>query len=58
MGIIICSFNLNILLKMSSYCELECDIIVIDFVIENFAIRKGVICAGPCIQNSNPERTQ
>ena len=47
MGVIIYSFNLNILSKMS-YGVLECDIVMLhayDFVIKDF-VRKGIICAG------------
>ena len=53
MGIIIYSFNTNISLKMS-YGVLECDIVVTelhayDFVIKDFVIKRGIICARPCI---------
>ena len=54
MGVIIYSFNLNILLKMS-YDVLECDIIYItklhayDFVLKDFVIKRCIICARPCI---------
>ena len=53
MGVIIYSFYLNISPKMS-YGVLECDCHVIelhayDLVIKDFVIKRGVICATPCI---------
>ena len=53
MGVIIYSSNLNISPEMA-YGVLECDIVVTelhayDFVIKDFVIKKGIICAGPCI---------
>ena len=53
MGVIIYNFNLNIPPKMS-YGVLECDSYVIelhiyDFVITDFVIKRGIICARPCI---------
>ena len=53
MCMIIYSFNLNISPKMS-YGMLECDIVVTelhayDFIIKDFIIKRGVICARPCI---------
>ena len=55
MGVIIYSFNLNIVPKMS-YDVLECDIVVTelhayDFVMKDFVIKQGIICARPCILN-------
>ena len=53
MGVIIYSFNLNISSK--THGVLECDICYVteshayDFVIKYFVIKRGVICAGPCI---------
>ena len=51
MGVIIYSFNLNISPKICGV--LECDIIVTElrannFVIEDFVIKKGLICVRPC----------
>ena len=43
MGVIIYSFDLNISPQMS-HSVLECDIVIKDFV-----IKKGIVCAGPCI---------
>ena len=54
MGVITYSFNLNTSPKMS-YGVLECDIVISQncmlmiFVIKDFAIKGGIICAGPCI---------
>ena len=55
MGVIIYSFNLNISLKMP-HGILESDIVVIevhayDFVMKDFVIKRGIICAIPCIHN-------
>ena len=51
MGVIIYSFNLNNSPRMS-YGVLECGIVMLhayDFVIKDIAIKRGIICAGPCI---------
>ena len=53
MGVIMYSFNFNISPKMS-HGVLECDIVVTelhayDCVINDFVIKRGVICARPCI---------
>ena len=50
------SFNLNISPK-TSYGVLECDIVVTElhahgFVIKEFVIKKGVICARPYINRN------
>ena len=51
MGVIIYSFNLNMSPKVS-HGVLECDIVTelyaYDFVIAEFIIRRGIICARPC----------
>ena len=54
MGIIIYSFNLNISPTMS-YGVLECDVVMLQnymlimFVIKDFVIKRGIICARPCV---------
>ena len=53
MGVIIYSLNLNISPKVS-YGVLECDSYVTklhpyDFIRKDFVIKRGIICAGPCI---------
>ena len=53
MGVIIYHFNLNVLPKMS-HGVLECDIVILqlhayDFIIKDFLLKRGVICARPCI---------
>ena len=53
MGVVIYSFYLNTLPKMA-YGVLECDIVVTelctyDFVIKDFVMKRGVICARPCL---------
>ena len=47
MGVIIYIFNLNISPKMP-YGVLKCDVVTESHAYD-FVIRKGVICAGPCI---------
>ena len=53
MGVIIYSFNLNISPKMSyGVLEWYCYVIELhtyDFLTKGFIIKRGVICAGPCI---------
>ena len=48
MGVVIYSVNLNISTKMS-YGVLECDIVVRELHTSDFVIKRGVICARPCI---------
>ena len=47
MGVVISSFNLNISPKMS-YSVLECD--VTELHAYDFVMKKGVICARPCMR--------
>ena len=52
MGVIIHIFNLNISLKMS-YCMLECDIMLWNymlmiFIIKDFVIKEGFFVPEPC----------
>ena len=49
MGVTIYSFNLNISPKMS-YGVFECDSYVTEFHAYDFVIKRGVICAEPCIK--------
>ena len=54
MGGILYSFNLNISPRMS-HCVLECwycyvtELHAYGFLIKDFVIKRGIICAGPCI---------
>ena len=54
MGGITYAFNMNILPKMS-YGVVECDIVMevhaYHFVIQDFVIQRGIVCARPCILN-------
>ena len=53
-GYVNVSHEMGSSLNISPYGVLECDIIITelhayDFEIEDFVIKKGIICAGPCI---------
>ena len=55
MGVIIYNFQLNFSSKMS-YDVFECyvtELQAYDFVINDFVIKRGVICAGPHISSPN-----